>query len=372
MSRYSEKIFDEIVKEAVEGRVDCCFMFNLLFNTKFTQEKVDIKSKKENFIIPTLIINNKDKFYELLDLYLIKARVFYNDDSILKDIKQESNSDYVVDKSILTLLWSNATYEDFSEPIKFLYNRINFFDNYFEELNSYLGYSEILGANINIKISKEKIINEAPYRFEVILDDSKNKYIMPELRFGISNGECYITAIQRETKNEENKFTKCVNRKLFQIGEGFDPKEDNFEIYGTGNLKDVSASFVVTANIFLGLLKKYNIRKIVLPSIYIERWNAKEIANEIKKQHLTSKNVAEDKINQISEDDINEHIRIQSNLTEKFIRTFLRLAHHHSGFNLNNDINSYIIFNIDDMNECNNSLLDETFKLSSKNDNIRL
>ena len=73
------------------------------------------------------------------------------------------------------------------------------------------------------------------------------------------------------------------------IFENFDTKNDTFENYGEGNLKDVSASFVVASNIVLGLLASKGITDIVIPSILIERWNAKETGIIVKSKKEENK-----------------------------------------------------------------------------------
>ena len=56
---------------------------------------------------------------------------------------------------------------------------------------------------------------------------------------------------------------------------------------------------------------------------------------------------------------------MKKNLNEKLIRTFLRLAYHHSGINVKsypNDYDMNLYLNINKINECNNPILEETFK----------
>ena len=80
---------------------------------------------------------------------------------------------------------------------------------------------------------------------------------------------------------------------------------------GFGNLKDVTSSFVLTANILMGILSKMEIEEVIVPSILITRWNAKEMAVDYRVQILgmDPEETEEFRI---------EHENIQSNLTEKW------------------------------------------------------
>ncbi len=259
----------------------------------------------------------------------------------------------------MTLLWSNATYEDFNNPINFLMKQIDFLDNdIFNNFNDKetIGYSEILESEIQAQNNKENIMNETPYSIQISLTDGKETYYFPVIRYGISNDTCYIYAIQNELESD-NDIKKKINRKLFKIGENFNNEEDN--------LKDVTSSFVVSLNIFLGLLSNKGITKIEVPSILIERWLGKEKYIDEKGNSLERKGInSEEYVN----NEKDKHISIQANLTEKFIRTFLRVIYHHKDFSISSypfDIDSNLHFNICESSECNNSLLNETFLIAS-------
>ena len=61
--------YDEIINEASAGRVDCFFMMNLLFSTYIREENKTIEAKKNDdgrYLIPRLVIKNKESFNKLL------------------------------------------------------------------------------------------------------------------------------------------------------------------------------------------------------------------------------------------------------------------------------------------------------------------
>ena len=149
---------------------------------------------------------------------------------------------------------------------------------------------------------------------------------------------------------------------MFQIGENFDTKNDTYENYGEGNLKDVSASFVVASNIALGLLASKGITDVVVPSILIERWNAKETGIIVKSKR-------EENSQEYIDSNKEEHNKIQNNLTEKLLRTFLRIVSHNKTFNVTAypfDIDSSLHIKTSEELDCNNTLLNETFLIGEK------
>ncbi len=365
--------YDEIINEASTGRVDCFFMMNLLFSTYIKEENKTIEAKKNDdgrYLIPRLVIKNKESFNKLLTEYLALARKkydlsIYQDELTFADVE---NYEQVINKIILTTLWANATYDDFSESEEFLRKQIAFLkDETFSEYEepTIIGYSETLGGYVEVENIQETILNETPnsLKISVIEPETNERYTFPLVRYGIEDNKCYIYAVQKNKRyDEENKFKKKVNRRLFQIGENFDTKNDTYENYGEGNLKDVSASFVVASNIALGLLASKGITDIVVPSILIERWNAKETGIIVKSKR-------EENSQEYIDSNKEEHNKIQNNLTEKLLRTFLRIVSHNKTFNVTAypfDIDSSLHIKTSEELDCNNTLLNETFLIGEK------
>lgn len=361
--------YNHVIKEASTGRINCFSYFNILFFTKVIEDDNYIKSNinDENLYIPTLTIKNKNEFNKYLVEYVLTAMDFYSDDNFDKEIlnyKSYNNDTKICkEKVILTLLWSNATIEDFNNPIQFLKRRIEFMENNME-IKENIGYSDILQGNILVQIKKDDIRYETPYIFNVTLTNSNQQYQFPLLRFGIEENKLYIYAIQRND-NIENEYSKKVKRALYKIGQGFNKNEDNYEIYDDGNLNDITASFVLVSNIAIFFLKKYGINEVIVPPILIERWNAKKIA--LKQRAKSKENPSKFIREQLEKED-----KIQKNITDKFIRTFLRLIHHHYSLNITSypmEYDSCLHFKIN--NEeilCNNKLLEETSLLALNND----
>ena len=371
--------YDEIINEASTGRVDCFFMMNLLFSTYIREDNKTISAKKEDdgrYLIPTLVIKNKENFNKLLTEYLNLAKNKYELTKYYEalEFSDIENYEQVINKIILTTLWANATYDDFTESEEFLKRQISFLkDNTFSEYETptIIGYSEVLGGYVEIEDIQETIMNETPNSLKISLiePETNERYTFPLVRYGIENGKCYIYAVQKDKKYDtDNKFKKKVNRRLFQIGENFDTKNDTYENYKEGNLKDVSASFVVASNVVLGLLTSKDITDVVIPSILIERWDAKEtgILEKSKREKDSAEYINSNK---------DEHNKIQNNLTEKLLRTFLRIVSHNKTFEVVAypfDIDSSLHIRTSSELECNNTLLNETFLIGEKVNNKKI
>lgn len=343
--------YKELIHETSDGRVDCYFFYNTYFYTNLVQDKNIISGTKEydNVVVPTLIIKDKVRFDALLVSYVNLAKEFYVEDKHITRIKEIDET--LTNKMILTHLWSNAIVEDFNDPILFLEKRISFMKNDFEQSKFSFGYSELLDGDINLEIAKDTLVNETPYRLNFSLCTKENKvYHFPQVKFGIYEDKVYIYAIQNQDMDLE---IKKVNRSLYKIGEGFNSEEDNYNLFGEGNLKDVTASFLVSLNMAVAFFKQHGFEKIIVPSILPVRWNAKSIYSENKVQK--DPNFITDKQDEI-----------QRNLTDKFLRTFLRLAYHYEGIDVLSypyEVDSNLTLYVNDELNCNNKLLSETFEL---------
>ena len=379
------KIFyEDIIPEAATGRVDCYFIYNMIFNTRVPEKKLEVISKNSNssLMIPTLYITNVEKFEELLVQYVEKALEFYEDENFCEEVLQgfSLGNGKVVSKEkvIMTLLWSNATVEDFQNPCEYLRKRIQFFD--LGDLSVFsspqiVGYSELLDSNIECNINKSRIESETPYFLQTFLLNSNSNeriYEFPRVYFGISDDIANIFAIQNgKDRLIDSKDRKRIERKMYKVNEGLDVHEDTYDNYGLGNLKDVTPSFLVVANIASGLFKSYGIRKLNIPSILISRWNAKMLMIDFKQNFYKKKGYNDEEITRLVDDIYSKTKMLQTNLTDKFLRTFRRLGYHHSsvgivGYPMEIDSN-LSLFMYDQSDICNNSLLDETFCINQNN-----
>lgn len=354
--------YNNIVPEAMNGRVNCLSYYNMAFSTKIVDEnkRYSCNINDDSVLIPTLMIKNKKEFDNLLIEYVNLALEFYDDSNFDEEIINNKLYDkefgICKEKVILSLLFANATLEDFNNPVEFLKKRIDFIYNDLSSSHDF-GYLEILKGNLSLTIDKDIINNETPYQM-IIKIKSRNgeEFIFPKIKFGISRDTVYIYAIQNKM-NEENNFSKKINRILYKVGEGYN---DTNELDDIENLKDITASFLVSLNIGISYLYNVGYNKIIVPSILVERWNAKRISNllKIKCKKLDDEN--SQKLN-------NEQEYLQLNLTNKLIRTFLRLGCHYNNIDVLSfpfELDSCLHINITDSEMlCNNTLLYNTYKL---------
>ena len=360
--------YENIVPEATAGRINCLTYYNIAFSTKIVEENKEYccEIDNDNLLIPSLIIRDKEEFDSLLVQYVDLAMKFYDDNNFEEEILNyyvyDKEKKICKEKVILSLLFANATVEDFENPNEFLRKRINFIYNDLSGIYN-LGHCNSFKGDVVINIEKDVINNETPYEMIIkVISELGEEFIFPKIKFGISDDTVYLYAIQNK-KNVETAFSKKMNRVLYKVGEGYSEKmEDDME-----NLKDITSSFLVSLNMAISFLHNKGFDKMMIPSILITRWNAKNISNllKIKRKNLSSYEADEIMFKQDY---------LQQNLTNKLIRTFLRLGCHYNNIDVLSfpyEIDSYLHININD-NEvrCNNSLLYETYKLVENGLNI--
>lgn len=322
--------YNEIINEARNGRIDCFGIYNIIFNTNIEGNKIEAINSNPNLIIPTLNISNKVEFDNVLQEYVIKAINFYDKNNFFEEIR---DNETLKQKTLMTILWSNATYEDFNNPVLYIKNRISFLENNPNiNVNSYL---ERLDSTLNIETAKSNIMDETPYCIKMKLLNGNNSFELPYIYLGINGNTAYVYAVKNNKKQVVTTYSKQINRLLYKVNDGLDVKEDTFDNYGFGNLKDITPSFLLTVNAIVGLLHENGIENVVVPSILVERWNAKEIFFDYKREML-SKKYSKESVDKALDDLKDEHDRIQSNLTEKLLRVFRRLEFHHTAININN------------------------------------
>ena len=207
-----EKIFDEIIEEANDG-----IEFDNIKIKFHTLDKVCLSDTFSD--VPILVIKNKKELVNKLKTYVFTVLDYKKLDISKQNIKK-----------IISLLWANACYEDFSKPNNYIDNHINFYIN-----DDFLNKDKEIN-NIVIKKRAESIYKETPYAFKAYMKLGEDKYYLPYINYGISNDTCYIYNIV-DSKNDKHKDiedkynTKLLSLSLFM-------KE--LYNYGIGKIKVVS------------------------------------------------------------------------------------------------------------------------------------
>lgn len=308
-----KEIFEEIIKEAKSGVVVIDNdLFNVGFNTIITNENIIELSKNE---LPVLKINDYELFLNLLTKYVNKT---INNKRKIPNMVFDKNKNTI--KIIITSLLTNLSTLDFENPYSFLNNHINFYQN--KLLENTLEYSNIesfFSSNLEINNINTSIMMETPYKIDIKFTNNEDSYKLPSIYYGInSKNECFIYSIVNP-KNLNNDFQKKIKRKLYKINKGL-------------SVFETSPSAVLSLNIFIELLKIKNIEKIFGVTYLPIRYNSREqvalnVKDENKKNELMNRNQL-----------------IQTNVTDKFIKTFEAINE------LNNNLNLIEIpFNVGDL-----------------------
>lgn len=355
MKEILDIFYNEVVPEAQNGIIDSYFVINILFDTVVEGRRLTTATEKyPSCLPPTLMINNKNEFDRLLVLYVELAQKNYP--SFLNELIFAQKSGEEIDvshdfiKSLLAVLWGNATSYDYINPCDFLRKRIAFLQN---ELMPSMQVESPIGQ-IAIKTKKEE---NCALETPLYLDIQINGNEMPRVYYGIFNNQVYIYAIQNKSKKERDKK---LNRSLYKVNEGIDLNLEPFDnIANPENLRGITPATLLSAVIALSFFKNSNYDRFIIPTFLISRWNAKEIAN----YHKIVKIVNEEQeyiFKTLVDDTISKHEIIQRNLSDKLIRTFRRIDYHFSNINVASmpfiESDDLLIY-VDDNLECNNPLL---------------
>ncbi len=219
--------YNGILKEASCGRVHLYAPYNIIFNTLILEDNIKIESKVEyeDVIIPTLIIDNKELFNSLLEEYVSKALLFYDEENY-------PNENILKEKFIMTVLWSNATFDDFANPIPFLKKQINYLDNW----NTYNHGVISKEQGIIMRLTKNSVTDKSPYN--LLIELNYNHMIIPiaNISVGIDNNSINIYSINSMSESHI--------------------KDDNI------------------VNSILNYLTTRGIKNVEIPSFLITRWNS--------------------------------------------------------------------------------------------------
>ena len=367
MTNIIDLFFDSVAKEASSGRVNCGMMYNVLFETKINGKYLykspdDIKNNKSLFI-PTLEINNMEEFNNALINYYNKAKEFYKN-----TIDQEDD----FDKTIITLLWNNATEEDFKSPVNYINKYISFLDKPLDigVFPENLGFSEILESDIKVALIPEPVYQETPYALYVTSMNGDLYYNFPVVRFGIYDDTAYVYAVQQLMESdgipEEERYKKKIHRKLFKVNENFEKEDEIDNITNPENLTGINPSALVSLSILFSKLEDLGIKKIEVPLFLTVRYNAKEISFLVRKDILRRRGYSEEDIENTFNDLTIKHEEIQRNLSDKFLRNIRRLEY---SFN-NIEVVSYPMeldtkthINLSEYEYSNNPLLKELYEI---------
>ncbi len=291
MSKNEEIInvfYKEIVPEASKGGIDAWFRKNLLFSTTVEGKEITHINDDDypELCVTSLNINNKKEFDRLLCEYVNMAIDFYNDGSLekkLEDAPKEDRDRYLY-KYIISSLFANASYYDFTNPISFLNHRIEMFKNRIIDGKREI-YLSTIGATLSFSEEKAPIEAETPYSItgELTFDDGY-KLPLPNVYVGVSDNKMFIYGVlSKADKNIEiNKYY------LKEIRKGFTSKINGApEHYFLSDMLSLSLSDGMETVIVPFLPQRWNAKR----SFILNRKQGEEREAEIEKQELIQNNL---------------------------------------------------------------------------------
>lgn len=289
----------------------------------------------------TLVIKNETLFNKMMADYIMAC--IHSERKHFRLVNDTYKTRY---KLFMTFLFTNFSTEDFLNPEQAIRRHIEYIqDDTFSYLDE--GYDFIIGDRLNdcaleVKRCEQSAGMETPYKlvFNLVKNEGQGSYSYPlaEVSYGIAleNDEkvCYVYSVIRqkdrvkEVSADELIFRKKINRALYKLNDGVVEDElDDLKAYRNGdsnyypeaNITDVTHSFVLALTSFVTLLQKEGIEKIKVVPYLPVRYSSREMA--------ASNVVNQDRRKELEE----RNVRIQSNATEKFMRTFRRVAYHLNG-----------------------------------------
>lgn len=328
MRSIPEKLEYKAIVELSEGKL---YYHEHIYDLKINATQEEKASEPTPFgeSIPTIQIDDKEAF----EASTRKLLEFSSNNSHLFWIK--SRADQAPEKTredILAQIWFNATEEDFRSPAIFIERQIAFMED--DTFSNLLEQRQIIGGDFKgsrllVDVIQQSGSNETPYMMNFTLEDPDGaKCQIPSVRYAIEQGENgektgYIFAIQTpkntESTKEGSRLSKKMNRYFYKINDGvlrsesleyqeYRERRSNGEDMGgipyPKNISDVTVSSVLSLSAALKMMADKGIVHIRVPYFCPLRFQAHARLGQ------------------------EEQYRIQDNTSNKFIRTFKRVAYH--------------------------------------------
>ena len=238
-------------------------------NYRITDPKVEEREKiipeKEGFYTesPVLEINDVNAFKDVLFNY-VKAYTETESRWTRPDMAEtwEDMALYA-----MSVIWTDATNQDFTNPINFLKRYTDFLtQNQWEDLKKEQVADKIQGIRTWKQIADSDSERETPHNYYIFTKDEEGKKVFfPSVCYGIQGDKAYIYALhqihgKRQTENEDLQKIRNVIK-----GRGVEP-------LGIATL----ISFVAEA-------KKRGIKQIIMPDNFVMQYTTK---NKIKEDFI--------------------------------------------------------------------------------------
>lgn len=297
---------DEIIKEVIktggvkyktsQGRsrkilLPCCF-------------KIEGKYYGQTGM-PIVDVPNYELFREKLGDYLVKARDFYAYYSVLL-----ADSDKEYERLLFAYLFFNMDLNDLENVCDFLDKRTQMLNGIdFKRVQS---MGKFRDCYVEGEVVRSGPGMEGPVGCLVKLRD-KELAKFHIVFYGIENDKVHIFGIQNPFhKSWRNEANKKYDRLFRKLNKGIDEEDE---------LHKVTPTALATLTFFMANMKKQGYKEFYAHDFMPIRYYSNE-------ENLKSED--EETREELSE----EHDEIQGNITDKFIRTLYRFAHHFDNYKI--------------------------------------
>ena len=222
---------------------------------------------------PVIMINDVSKFKQALFNYIkayIKNEGYWTCPDIAENWEQAT-------MYTMQVLWTNATIQDFSNPVKFLERYTTFLEqDQWEDLKEPQKVKNFGKAEL-YKIRHECYSEmEAPHNYSIYAREKDGKlFYLPSIVYGIKDDTAYIYAVQRlYTKTKEPSEDVKKLRKLVR-GKGIEPLGI---IAMLSFIKEAKNRGIKQINMPANLIMQYTTKNKIIAAIH--GVNAKEVEQE--------------------------------------------------------------------------------------------
>lgn len=291
----------------------------------------------EAFYRPNLVISNLEALEEELKQYY--KRICHSEKNFYKIDKEHNMATYFY---YLIKTLTNSDCQDFLEYIKVFNGFLD--DNNFDSLRHEKSLGKIdleqEGHKYDVlaKRTEEYYGSETPYTMRYALERKGFRFTMPFVRYGISGKKAYIYSIQRKGKiNLNYSKIKKINGEFNKVNSG------------VKSGRDITPAMLISATIFIGMLKKAGIEEVKIADFLTRRFG-----------HYNGIN-----------SNYEEACKVQANTTDKFLKTYIRLVSQFSGIDITsypNDVDSFLSLKLGDNISSTNKLLDTFFRIGLEYD----
>lgn len=297
----TEKIINRIFEQAKLGKVvigkgsesewPFYSQFSVNINGKINSQDHEI----------VLNIPNYDKFVNLVDTYLEKAKLFYDDDKDYFDLNDNS----FVEKLFHDLIVDMSA-GDLNNVEKYISTRTKMIDNNLQDENFNL--PDFMGYKTFVRVRKNASNFESPLFFQVIFsEENKGTFVLPAVLFGIADDTAIVHGVQNLTKKNKTDVEKKLDRYFRKVNKDIDSDDI---------IANISPNALVSFTMFVEYLKQKGIKHVEVKDFFPLRYIAKE--NALKK-HFASEEL---------ESFVQKQERDQFNMTNKLLYLALRYGEH--------------------------------------------